>query len=145
MFHGKCVDEGDNPNIYNIKEDNRLSIAFIWGEHRKLSTLGCSPHMKAITVLIYRNYSKMFKNLNVLFYRRPNIYNIKEDNRLSPGLQPLTTRNAIIILFFSVRFIHWQTNKRKITHRLTLYNYCLHMRWTSKVINPRMFTSYEGN
>ena len=46
MFHGKCVDEGDNPNIYNIKEDNRLS----------------------------------------------------------PGLQPLTTRNAIIILFFSVRF-----------------------------------------
>jgi len=26
--------------------------------------------MKAITVLIYRNYSKMFKNLNVLFYRR---------------------------------------------------------------------------
>ena len=25
MFHGKCVDEGDNPNIYNIKGDNRLS------------------------------------------------------------------------------------------------------------------------
>ena len=42
MFHGKCVDEGDNPHIYNIKGDNRLS----------------------------------------------------------PGLQPLTTRNAIIILFF---------------------------------------------
>ena len=41
MFHGKCVDEGDNPNIYNIKGDTMLS----------------------------------------------------------PGLQPLTTRNAIIILF----------------------------------------------
>jgi hypothetical protein len=47
IFHGKCVDEGDNP------VDN------------------------------------------------PNIYNIKGDNRLSLGLQPLTTRNAIIILFFS--------------------------------------------
>ena len=56
-------------------------IAFIWGEHRKLSTQGwlfspwaldrgkttsrqlttwCSSHMKAITVLLYRNYSKMF-------------------------------------------------------------------------------------
>jgi hypothetical protein len=30
IFHGKCVDEGDNPvdnpNIYNIKGDNRLSL-----------------------------------------------------------------------------------------------------------------------
>ena len=30
----------------------------------------------------------------------PNIYNIKGDNRLSLGLQPLTTRNAIIIRGF---------------------------------------------
>ena len=30
----------------------------------------------------------------------PNIYNIKGDNRLSLGLQPLTTRNAIIIRVF---------------------------------------------
>ena len=43
MFHGKCVDEGDKPNIYNIKGDTMLS----------------------------------------------------------PGLHPLTTRNAIIILSFS--------------------------------------------
>jgi hypothetical protein len=67
--------------------------------------------MKAITVLIYRNYSKMFKNWSLLVHGKcvdegdntvdnPNIYNIKGDNRLSLGLQPLTTRNAIIILFF---------------------------------------------
>ena len=50
-------------------------IAFIWGMHRKLSirrwlTTWCSSRMKAITVLLYRNYSKMFKNVNVLFLRR---------------------------------------------------------------------------
>ena len=63
-------------------------IAFIWGELRKLSTWGwlfsqralssgettswgfttwCSPHMKAITVLLYQNYSKMFKTSLVCF------------------------------------------------------------------------------
>ena len=56
--------------IIEFIDKHSTIIAFIWGEHRKLSTLGCSPHTKAITVLIYRNYSKMFKNLNVLFYRR---------------------------------------------------------------------------
>jgi hypothetical protein len=30
--------------------------------------------MKAITVLIYRNYSKMFKNWNLLVYRRKKRY-----------------------------------------------------------------------
>jgi len=37
--------------------------------------------MKAITVLLYRNYSKMFKkNLNVLFYRRQPQKNEKKNN-----------------------------------------------------------------
>ena len=35
----------------------------------------------------------------------PNIYNIKGDNSLSLGLQPLITRNAIIILFFQSGFV----------------------------------------
>ena len=30
--------------------------------------------MKAITVLIYRNYSKMFRNWNLLVYRRKKRY-----------------------------------------------------------------------
>jgi hypothetical protein len=81
--------------------------------------------MKAITVLIYRN--------------------IKGDNRLSLGLQPLTTRNAIIILFFSVQFRnciycignfffyflwHFILIKYVFSHRLsyfTLFHYCLGM------------------
>ena len=51
-------------------------IPFIWCEHRKLPTLegfspsennlsivttSYSPHMKAVTVLLYQNYSEMFK------------------------------------------------------------------------------------
>ena len=39
-------------------------ITFIWGKHGKMSnsrglTTWCSPHMKALTVLLYRNYPKM--------------------------------------------------------------------------------------
>ena len=34
--------------------NNMKIIAFIGGEHRKLSI--CSPHMKTLTVLLYRNY-----------------------------------------------------------------------------------------
>jgi hypothetical protein len=66
-------------------------ITLIRGEHRKLSIRGLlfypkvldrgkttsrgltpwsSPHMNAIAVLLYWNYSKMFRNLNVLLYRR---------------------------------------------------------------------------
>ena len=33
-----------------------------------------------------------------------NIYNIERDNKLSPGLQPLTTESMLKILFFSLRF-----------------------------------------
>jgi len=29
----------------------------------------------------------------------PNIYNVEEDNRLSPGLQPLTTESELKIFF----------------------------------------------
>jgi hypothetical protein len=32
------------------------------------------------------------------------IYNVEGDNRLSPGLQPLTTGSMLKILFFPVRF-----------------------------------------
>jgi hypothetical protein len=33
-----------------------------------------------------------------------NIYNVEEDNRLLPSLQPLTTGSELKILFFSVQF-----------------------------------------
>jgi hypothetical protein len=34
----------------------------------------------------------------------PNIYNVQGENRLSPGLQPLTTGSVFNILFFSFQF-----------------------------------------
>ena len=34
----------------------------------------------------------------------PIIYNVEGDNKLSPGLQPLTTGSVLKILFFPVRF-----------------------------------------
>ena len=34
----------------------------------------------------------------------PNIYNVEEDNKLSPGLQPLITGSVLKMLFGSVRF-----------------------------------------
>ena len=69
-----------------------IIIGFIWRERRKLSSRGwwfsstdsisrwlttwCSPNTKAMIILLYRNCSKMFKNLNVLFCWRQ--YNITE-------------------------------------------------------------------
>ena len=71
------------------KRDQYAMFAFIWGEHRKLWTRGktisqglttwYSPHMKATTILLYRNYSKRFKTWlfcfvvdNKLIYRKYN-------------------------------------------------------------------------
>jgi hypothetical protein len=68
MFYGEYADEGnnpvDNPNIYNVEGDNRLS-----------------PGLLPLTT------GSVWK---IRIYN-PNIYNVEGDNRLSPGLLPLTT------------------------------------------------------
>jgi hypothetical protein len=84
MFFGKFADGGDNtvndPSIYNVEGTNMLFIAFIRGEHPKLLTRGmktwCSPHVKAITCLLYRNYSEMFITWMFCFV---------EDNKIISG------------------------------------------------------------
>ena len=95
-----------NVNIF-LKDELSLwintIIAFIWGEHWKLSTCGWlfstrssargeiilmidnvlfHPHMKAITVLLYQNYSKMFNTWMFCF---------TEDNKRIPGIENTIT------------------------------------------------------
>jgi hypothetical protein len=94
-------------------------------KHRKLSTRGrlmspcalnnpkkttsrglttwCSPHMKVITVLLYRNFSKMLSNSNVLFCRRKiteqetNVHHTSGCQWLYSGRQP--------IIFFYIIYV----------------------------------------
>ena len=36
----------------------------------------------------------------------PNIYNVEGDNRLSPSLQPLTTRSVLNFFYFFFNFVN---------------------------------------
>jgi hypothetical protein len=67
-------------------------IAFIWDEYPEGGcfprekttsrglTIWCSPHTKAITALLYRKYSGMFYNLNVMFWRKQNNFRYRKCN-----------------------------------------------------------------
>jgi len=46
--------------------------------------------------MFYRKFADKGDNL----VNNPNIYNVEGDNRLSPGLQPLTTGSMLKIRFF---------------------------------------------
>ena len=82
-------------------------------------TTWCSPHMKAITVLIYRNYSKIFiTNLNVLFCRRQrNNFRYRKYN-YGTGLE----KNRIVNTLPVVRGSRPEGNLLSL---FTLYIFCL--------------------
>ena len=69
-----------NANFNNISVISSRSVLFvketIWTFYGKFADMGDNP------------------------VNNTNIYNIERDNRLSPGLQPLTTESMLKILFF---------------------------------------------
>jgi hypothetical protein len=113
-------------SVHSLSFIQYTSMAFMRCKHRKLSTRGrlispsalnnprkttsrglptwCSPHMKVITVLLYRNYSKMLSNSNVLFCRRQiteqetNFHHTSCCQWLYTGRQPIVFFYIIYVL-----------------------------------------------
>jgi hypothetical protein len=109
-------------------------IAFIWGEHLKLTTSRglttlCSTHLKAITVLLSRNYFNMFKTW--MFY-------VVEDNKIIFGFRKYNCETGLKKKRFSTHFL--VSNIVDLGPRATTY--CLLSHYVCYVNLERLVTNF---